>query len=103
MEFADRLTDTELRSLYQKFADARKIVRLEISRDENCINLDGVVEIRVDDGDIIRTEDYYSLDDFKVIPYNHGSRGLVQKIYREHMYKRFGNEYAKAYLFRGNS
>lgn len=103
MEFADRLTNKELRSLYQKFADARKIVRLDISRDENCINLDGVVEVLVDDGDTIRTQDCYTLTDFYVLAHNHDGDMLVTRIHREYMYERFGNEYAKAYLFRGNS
>jgi hypothetical protein len=101
MEFADRLTDTELRSLYQKFAEAENIVRVKITRTPDDISLDGTVEVKLDTGQTIRTEDCYTLTDFDVVAHNHDGNILVNRIYREYMYGKFGEEYARTYLFRG--
>lgn len=107
MKYANRLTEEELRELYLSFTDSgAKINELNISKDENSIYLEGYVEIPEYDEEILKEnpnativiDDDYKLDDYNVKVYHHS--GNVTKIYREYMYKKFGNEYAKDYLLR---
>lgn len=106
MRYANRLTEEELRELYLLFTDkGAKINELNIVKDDYSIALEGYVEIPEFDEEILKEnpnativiDDDYELDDFDVKVYHHS--GDVTKEYREYMYKKFGNEYAKDYLF----
>ncbi len=105
MKDADKLTDDELRELYLLFTDdGATINELTITRDVYSIGLEGFVEVPEYDKEILKDnpnatiiiDDDYELNDFNVKVYQHS--GNATKAYREYMYKKFGNEYAKDYL-----
>lgn len=106
MKYANKLSDNQLKELYQLFTDSdAKIVELNIIRWNNeCIGLEGVIEFPEFDEEIlkdnpnamIQTDDDYELNDYYVKVYHHS--GDCDKIYRKYMYEHFGNEYAKDYL-----
>ena len=102
MKYANKLTEEELRELYLLFTDeGAKINELNIIKDDVSIALEGCVEIPEFEEEILKEnpnatliiDDDYELDDFNVKVYHHS--GDVTKEYREYMYKKFGNEYAK--------
>ena len=106
MKYANKLTDEELRELYLLFTDTdAKINELHITRDNYSISLEGCIEIPEFDERILKenpdativVDDDYELYDFNVGVYHHS--GDVTSIYREYMYEKFGNDYAKYYLF----
>ena len=106
MKYANRLTEEELRGLYLLFTDeGAKINELHITKDDNWISLEGYIEVPEFDEEILKEnpdativmDDDYELNDFDVKVYHHS--GSVTKAYREYMYKKFGDEYAKDYLF----
>lgn len=106
MKYANRLSEDELRELYLLFTDANaKINELKIIKDEYSINLEGYIEIPEFDEEILKEnpnatiilDDDYEIDDYNVKVYHHS--GNVIDIYRKYMYDKFGNEYAKDYLF----
>ena len=105
MKYANKLTEEELRELYLLFTDeGAKINELNIIKDDVSITLEGYVEIPEFEEEILKEnpnatliiDDDYELDDFNVKVYHHS--GDLTKVYREYMYKKFGNEYAKEYL-----
>ena len=99
MKYISKLTDDELTEIFKSFmADDEEFVSLEITRFDNDISLEGVVKIPDDEmpNEMIEVEDSYELTDFNVGVYSHS--GDVTKRYREYMYNKFGNEYAKDYL-----
>jgi hypothetical protein len=104
MKYANKLTDEELRELYLSFIDGAKINELHITKDDCSIAFEGYIEIPEFDEEILKenpnativVDDDYELDDFDVKAYHHS--GNVTKAYREYMYKKFGDEYAKDYL-----
>ena len=105
MKYANRLTEEELRELYLLFTDeGAKINELHIVKDDYSIALEGYVEIPEFEEEILKEnpnatliiDDDYEINDFDVKVYHH--LGNVTKEYREYMYKKFGNEYAKDYL-----
>lgn len=106
MKYASRLTDEELREIYGLFIDLDgKINELNITRDDHSISLEGYVEIpefekerlEEDPDATIILDDDYDLTDFDVRVYHHS--GNCTSDYRKWMYKRFGDEYARDYLF----
>lgn len=106
MKYANRLTEEELRDLYLLFTDENaKINELNIIKNEYSIAIEGCIEIPEWEEEILKEnpnatiiiDDDYELDDYNVKVYHHS--GNVTPIYREYMYKKFGNEYAKDYLF----
>lgn len=106
MKYASQLTDEELKEIYQLFTDSDAIIKdLTITRFNNSITLDGVIEIpeyeeellKENPNAIIITDDDYEIDDYNVKEYHHS--GDCTPDYRKWMYKKFGNEYAKDYLF----
>lgn len=105
MKYANQLTDSELRELYLMFTDeGAKINELNIVKDDHSIALEGYVEIPEYDKELLKEDpnatiiidDDYELDDYNVKVYHHS--GNVTKIYREYMYKKFGDNYAKDFL-----
>lgn len=105
MKYANKLTEEELRELYLLFTDkGAKIKKLNIVKDDYSIALEGYIEISEFDEKILKEnpnativiDDDYELDDFDVKVYHHSES--VTKTYREYMYKKFGDEYAKDYL-----
>ena len=105
MKYANKLTEEELRELYLLFTDeGAKINELNIIKDDVSIALEGYVEIPEFEEEILKEnpnatliiDDDYELDDFNVKVYHHS--GDLTTVYREYMYKKFGNEYAKEYL-----
>lgn len=91
MKWASKLTDNELREVYRLLSHDKDESNLHISKCECEIFL----ECRIDD-----TYDTYVLTDFYVRTdyLNDNNKGLSE-VFREYMYKKFGNEYAKDYLF----
>lgn len=108
MKWANQLSEEELKELYILFTDDGATINdLKIVKDDISIGLSGYIEIPEWDEDILKEnpsatviiDDDYELDDFNVKVYHHS--GNVTKTYREYMYKKFGNEYAKDYLLNG--
>lgn len=106
MKYANKLTDEELRELYSIFTDSdAKINELNITKDEHSIGLEGYIEIpeweeerlKEDPSATAIIDDDYEITDFDVKVYHHS--GDCTPEYRKWMYKKFGNEYAKDYLF----
>ena len=107
MKYANQLTDEELKELYLIFTDSNaKINELNITKDEYSIALEGYIEVPEWDEEILKEnpeatvviDDDYELNDYDVKVYHHS--GSVTKDYHKWMYKKFGNDYAKDYLFR---
>ena len=108
IKYANRLTEDELRELYLLFTDeGAKINELHVIKDDYSIALEGCVEIPEYEKGILKEnpnatiimDDDYELDDYTVKVYHHS--GNVTKEYRKYMYEKFGDEYAKDYLFQG--
>ncbi len=108
MKYANRLTDEELREVYGLFIDSDgKINELNITRDEYSIGLEGYVEIPEFEKDRLKEDanatliidDDYEITDYDVKVYHH--LGNCTLDYRKWMYNKFGDEYARDYLFNG--
>ena len=106
MKYANRLTDEELREVYGLFIDSDgKINELNITRDERSIVLEGYVEIPEFEEEILKEDpnatliidDDYEITDYDVKVYHHS--GNCAPYYRKWMYNKFGDEYARDYLF----
>lgn len=100
MKYVNKLTDEEIREIYKLFqGNNTKVASLHIIRYEDSVELTGIIKFPDDEasGEFIKTEDDYTLTDFNVKVYHHTDS--VTKAYREYMYKKFGEEYAKDYLF----
>ncbi len=108
MKYANRLTDEELREVYGLFINSDgKINELNITRDEYSIGLEGYVEIPEFEKDRLKedanatliTDDDYEITDYDVKVYHHSGNCTLD--YRKWMYNKFGDEYARDYLFNG--
>lgn len=108
MKYANRLTDEELREVYGLFIDSDgKIKELNITRDEYSIGLEGYVEIPEFEKDRLKEDanatliidDDYEITDYDVKVYHHSGNCTLD--YRKWMYNKFGDEYARDYLFNG--
>ena len=106
MKYVNRLTDKELRELYSLFIDSDgKINELNITRDDRSVSLEGCVEIpefeeerlKEDPNATLIIDDDYDITDYYVKVYHHS--GNCTPDYRKWMYKKFGDEYARDYLF----
>jgi hypothetical protein len=100
MKYVDKLTDEELTDIFKSFMTPdEELVSLEITRFDNDIDLIGIVRFPDDEepGEMIEVEDNYELTDYNVRVYTHS--GNMTKRYREFMFRKFGNQYAKDYLF----
>ena len=107
MKYADKLTDKELKELYQLFTDSDATIKeLNITKDVRSISLEGVIEIPEYEEELLKenphativTDDNYEITDYDVKEYHHS--GDCTPDYRKWMYKKFGNEYAVDYLLR---
>lgn len=105
MKYANKLTDKELKELYQLFTDSdAKINELHITRSDNSIGLEGSIEIPEYEEELLKEnpnativiDDDYEITDYNVKEYHHS--GNCTPGYRKWMYKKFGNEYAVDYL-----
>ena len=105
MKYADKLTEKELKKIYQLFTDSDATIKeLTITRFDNSICLDGVIEIPEYEEDLLKEnpnativiDDDYEIDDYNVREFHHS--GDCSLDYRKWMYKKFGNEYAVDYL-----
>lgn len=105
MKYANRLTDEELRELYQLFTDSDATIReLNITRYNTSVVIEGVIEFPEYDEEILKenpdatifTDDDYEITDFEVRVFHHS--GNCTPDYRMWMYKKFGDEYARDYL-----
>lgn len=108
MKYANRLTDEELREVYGLFIDSDgKINELNITRDEYSIGLEGYVEIPEFEKDRLKEDanatliidDDYEITYYDVKVYHHSGNCTLD--YRKWMYNKFGDEYARDYLFNG--
>lgn len=106
MKYANRLSNKELKEIYNLFIGTDcKINELHIIRDDESIGLEGYIEIpeyeeeRLKENPDARIilDDNYEITDYFVKIYSHS--GDCTKDYRKYMYKKFGNKYAKDYLF----
>ena len=106
MKYANKLTDEELREIYRLFIESNaKVNELDITRDIDCISLEGFIEIPEFEEDLLKEnpdatltiDDDYDITDYDVKVYHHS--GSCTQDYRKWMYAKFGNEYAKDYLF----
>lgn len=105
MEYANQLTDEQLKEIYQLFLeDGDKILGLGISRDDDEITLCGKIEISdlgaIPDATITIENDYY----LEVNIYNHFHYHCEKhtSIYRKYMFETFGLSYALDFLFNYN-
>ena len=105
MKYANRLTDKELKELYQLFTDSDATIKeLTITRFDDSISLEGFIEIPEYDEELLKEnpnatitiDDDYEIDDYNVKVFHHS--GDCNLDYRKWMYKKFGNEYAVDYL-----
>jgi hypothetical protein len=102
MKYVTQLSDEELTEIYKMFmGEGADFVSLDITRFDDSISLDGYIKIPDDEEEaengMIEVEDNYEITDYNVKVYCHS--GYVTKEFREFMYKKFGDEYAKDYLF----
>ena len=106
MKYANQLTDDELRELYILFTGSdTKINELDITRDDDSICLEGYIEIqeweedrlKEDPNAVVILDDDYEITDYEVIVYHHFGSCTLE--YRKWMYKKFGDAYARDYLF----
>ena len=106
MKWASKLTDEELKQLYIMFTDSNaKINELNITKDDRSIGLEGYIDIpeyeeerlKENPNAVIILDDDYEITDYNVIVYHHS--GNCTQEYRKWMYNKFGNEYAKDFLF----
>ena len=100
------LTDDELREVYSLFIESNgKINELNISKDERSIGLEDYVEIPEFEEELLKEnqnatiiiDDDYEITDYDVVVYHHS--GDCTLIYRKYMYGKFGDAYARDYLF----
>ena len=105
MKYANRLTDEELKELYQLFTDSDATIKeLSITREDNSVAIEGQIEIPEYEEELLKenpnatiiTDDDYEIDDYNVKVFHHS--GDCNLDYRKWMYEKFGNEYAKDYL-----
>ena len=98
MKYASKLSDSELTEIFKLFmADDEEFVSIDISRCNIDISLEGIVKIPDEEsGEMIEVEDYYEITDYNVRILTY--LGNVTTTYREFMYKKFGEEYAKDFL-----
>lgn len=101
MKYANKLTDEELTCLYKSFLGKDdEFVDLIITRDENSIALEGHIRIPDDEEDsidgMIEIDEDYEITDYSIKAFHHS--GNMTRVFREYMYKKFKNRYAKDYL-----
>ena len=103
LKYANRLTDEQLKEIYQSFlCEDDKIILLDISRYDDEICLDGKIEIeeeclKVNPHATLVVDNDYVLSDYNVKIYHHS--GNLNEIYRKYMLKTFGTDYALDFLF----
>ena len=103
LRYANRLTDEQLKEIYQSFlCEDEKIILLDISRYDDEICLDGKIEIeeeclKVNPHATLVVDNDYVLSDYNVKIYHHS--GNLNEIYRKYMLKTFGADYALDFLF----
>lgn len=103
LRYANRLTDEQLKEIYQSFlCEDDKIILLDISRYDDEICLDGKIEIeeeclKVNPHETLVVDNDYVLSDYNVKIYHHS--GNLNEIYRKYMLKTFGADYALDFLF----
>lgn len=106
MKYANRLTDKELKELYQLFTDSDATIKeLTITRFDNSISIDGFIEIPEYEEELLKEnpnatitiDDDYEITDFDVKVFHHS--GDCIETFRKFMYEKFGDEYARDYLF----
>lgn len=105
MKYANRLTEEELRELYQLFTDSDATIKeLNITKDDYSVGLEGLIEVLEFDEEYLKDnpnatiimDDDYELTDFDVKVYHHSGDCTLD--YRIWMYKKFGEEYARDFL-----
>lgn len=101
MKYVNKLTDEELTDLYKSFlGQDEEFVDLTITRDENSIALEGHIRIPDDEEDsingMIEIDEDYEITDYSIKAFHHS--GNMTRAFREYMYKKFKNRYAKDYL-----
>ena len=102
MKWASELTDDELRDVYELLLNNEgKIVDIHISKGDCETDIEGRICIPEEyENDVRIIDRVYILTDFYVrTGYLYDNKKDLSEIFREYMYKKFGDEYAKDYLF----
>ena len=102
MKWTSKLTDDELREMYELLLhNEGKIVDIHISKGDCETFLEGHICIPEEyENDVRIIDRVYILTDFYVrTGYLNDNNKDLSEIFREYMYKKFGDEYAKDYLF----
>lgn len=107
MMYINKLTNEELRNLFDTFIGDAEIVELNITKGDNKVRLNGIIRMSdpYGDGDetddIIETDEQYEVNDYEVfLNRYHGDKHpfWYTKKLRTALYAKFGEEYAKYYL-----
>ena len=107
MKYVNKLTDEELRNLFDTFIGDAEIVELNITKGDNKVRLNGIIRMPdpYGDGDetddIIETDEQYEVDDYGVFSdkyHDAKDASRLTKELRTALYAKFGEEYAKYYL-----
>nr|DAI07964.1 MAG TPA: hypothetical protein [Caudoviricetes sp.] len=98
MKWINKLKDKDLEELYSFFnGENFKIIEFNIVRSKHCIELCGKTEFVCGDRKYSITDDDYRISDFHAQAYNRSGDTTLE--YRLFMYKKFGDEYARDFLF----
>lgn len=102
MKYVNKLTDEELTELYKSFlAKNEEFVDLIIIRYDDSIGLEGHIRILNDKENIsdkiTEIKDNYDITDYNIKVFYRSES--MTNLFRKFMYKKFGNKYAKDYLF----
>ena len=98
MKYANRLTDEELKELYQLFTDSDATIKeLNITRGDDSVAIEGQIEIPEYEEELLKenpnatiiTDDDYEIDDYNVKVFHHS--GNCNLDYRKWMYEKFGD------------
>lgn len=105
LEYANQLTDEQLKEIYQLFLDdGDKILALGIYRNGDEIILRGKVEIldlgAIPDATVIIDNDYYL--EVNIYDHHHFHSEKFNEVYRKYMFETFGLSYALDFLFNYN-
>ena len=108
MKYINKLTDEELRKLFGAFVGDAEVVSLKVIRNAEKIHLDGVIRIADPYGegkktdDIVEVDERYEVDDYEFTPndwYDDEDILSATEKLRKTLYAKFGEAYAKDYLF----
>lgn len=98
--YLDRMETDEIAKLVDEVVNvpSEKLLSTEIVRDEQYYQVTRKLEITLDDGEQIFTNDYYELTDYDIEIYDYSTLKDMSKKWRKVMFQKFGNTYAQTFL-----